>query len=267
MARRSFFAAAAAVVFGCGLLAAHAHAEVKLLDDDYKVAEETKLLSTDYPFFGVFGTYDNATLQRGYQIYREICSNCHGLYQLSYRDLEQIGYTPDQVKALASQYQVTDGPNDNGDMFQRPAKPSDPFVRPFANEKAARAANNGAYPPDLSMIVNARKGGPYYVYSIMQGFKDPPPGVTVPDGLYYNQFFPGTFIAMPPPLQDASVTFADGAPNDLRDEAYDVSSFLQWASDPTLNERHRMGMKVMLFLFVTTLVLYATKRKIWKGIH
>jgi ubiquinol-cytochrome c reductase cytochrome c1 subunit len=232
-----------------------------------KAEDEAKLLQTEFPFYGVFGTYDQATLQRGFQIYKEICSNCHGLYELSYRNMQALGYTPDQVKSLASQYQVTDGPNDNGDVFQRRAIPSDPFVRPFANEQAARAANNGAFPPDLAMIVNARKGGPYYVYSLMQGFTNPPAGVAVPQGMYYNEYFPGHLIAMPPPLTDGAVTFADGAPNDLRHEAYDIASFLQWASDPTLNERHRMGVKVILFLLVTSLILYLTKRKIWAAVH
>jgi ubiquinol-cytochrome c reductase cytochrome c1 subunit len=257
MLRRSLLAAAAcAVALLQPFAAPRAHA-------DNAIA----LLKTDFPFYGVFGTYDKATLQRGFQVYKEVCSTCHGLYELSYRNLGALGYSADQVKAIAAGYQTTDGPNDNGEMFQRPGIPSDLFARPFANEQAARAANNGAYPPDLAMIVNARKGGPYYVYSLMQGFVSAPAGTQVPDGMYYNTYFPGHMIAMPPPLTDGAVTFADGAPNDLRHEAYDVASFLQWASDPTLDQRHRMGLKVIIFLVVTSVILYLTKRKIWAKLH
>ena len=230
---------------------------------------EYPLKDSKFSFEGFFGTYDKATLQRGLYIYHEVCSNCHGLYELSYRNLSDLGYNDKQIKAYASQYQVTDGPNDNGDMFQRAALPSDKFIRPFANEKAARAANNGAYPPDLAMIVKAREGGVRYVYSILQGFKDPPPDVVVPDGLYYNMYFSrgAHMIAMPPPLQDATVTFPDGAPNDLADEAKDVATFLNWAADPHLNERHEMGIRVMLFLAVLSVLLYGVKRQIWADAH
>ena len=229
--------------------------------------EETKLLSTEYPFNGMLGTYDHASLQRGLQIYTEVCSTCHGLYELSYRNLKELGYTEDQVKAYAAQHQVPDL-NDQGTVVQRNALPSDKFVRPFPNEKAARAANGGAYPPDLGLIVKAREGGPNYVYSLMQGFRDPPPaGVTVPDGRYYNVYFPGHMIGMPPPLQDGTVTFADGTPNNLAQEAKDIASFLQWASEPELEVRHRMGLKIIIFLVVLSGFLYIAKRNIWADVH
>jgi cytochrome c1 len=216
-----------------------------------------------FPFEGPFGDYNLPTLRRGYQIYREICANCHGMEELSYRDLEQLGYTRQEVRTFAKQYEVTDGPNAFGTMFQRPARPTDGFVDPFPNDQAARVANNGSLPPDLAIIVKGREGGPAYVYAFLQGFRDPPPGFELANGTYYNSYFPGHMVAMPPMLSAGAVTFADGAPNDLASEAYDIASFLQWAADPTLGERHRLGRHVLLFLLVTTILLYASKRRIW----
>ncbi|HZT88946.1 MAG TPA: cytochrome c1, partial [Stellaceae bacterium] len=188
---------------------------------------------------------------------------------VSYRDLTQLGYTEDQVKAFASQFQVTDGPNDTGQMFQRPARPSDPFVRPFPNEQAARAALNGALPPDLSLIVKAREYGPDYVYAILTGFKEhPPAGVKMNANMYYNEYFPGHQIAMPPPLTaDGQVEFANGAPSTIPAMAHDVTAFLTWAAEPNLDERHRLGFKVFFFLIIATGVFYAAKRKIWAALH
>jgi len=220
-----------------------------------------------WPFYGVFGTYDQATLQRGYQVYKEVCSACHAVKHLYFRDLTELGYSEDQVKGMATQAQVQDGPNDEGQMFQRPGRPSDPMPKPFPNDQAARAANNGALPPDLSLIVKAREGGADYVYAILTGFKDPPKDFKMTEGTYYNEYFAGHQIKMPPPLTDGQVKFADGAPDKVADEARDVVSFLTWAAEPNLDQRHRMGFKVMLFLIIATGVFYAAKRKIWSRIE
>jgi ubiquinol-cytochrome c reductase cytochrome c1 subunit len=215
----------------------------------------------------VFGTYDRAALQRGFQVYKEVCSVCHPVKHLYYRDLEELGYSEDQVKGIAAQAQVTDGPNDQGEMFQRPARPSDPIPGPFANDQAARVANNGALPPDLSLIAKAREGGPDYVYAILTGFKDAPGGFKMNSNMYYDEYFAGHQIAMPPPLSPDQVKFADGSPSTVPQMAHDVVSFLSWAAEPTLDERHRMGFKVFLFLIVATGVFYAAKRKIWSRVH
>ena len=230
-------------------------------------AEGPALPSEHWSFEGVFGTFDRASAQRGFQVYQEVCSTCHGLYQLSYRDLAGIGFSPEEVRAIAAQKQVQDGPNDEGEMFQRPARPSDKFVKPFPNEQAARAANNGAYPPDLSMLVKARFHGPDYVYAILTGYKDAPADFKLGEGMNYNEFFPGHQIAMPKPLNDGAVTFADGTPNTVQAMARDVTTFLSWASEPTLEERHRTGVKVMLFLIVAAVVFYFLKRRIWADVH
>jgi ubiquinol-cytochrome c reductase cytochrome c1 subunit len=164
----------------------------------------------EWSFDGIFGTYDR-TSQRGFQVYKEVCSVCHAVKHLFFRDLADLGYSEDEVKAIASTYEVTDGPNDQGQMYQRPARPSDPIPGPFPNDLAARAANNGALPPDLSMIVKAREGGPDYVFGLLNGYKDPPAGFNLLPGMNYNEYFAGHQIAMPPPLSDNAVTFADGA--------------------------------------------------------
>jgi len=221
-----------------------------------------------WSFEGVFGTYDQAALQRGFQVYKEVCSACHPVKHLYYRDLTEIGYTEDQVKGIAAQAQVTDGPNDQGEMYQRPAKPSDPIVGPFPNDQAARAANNGALPPDLSLIVKARDGGPDYVYAILTGFKQAPADFKMQPNMNYNEYFPGHQIAMPPPLtSDGQVTYADGTKATIPQMAHDVVSFLAWASEPNLDERHRMGAKVILFLVIAAGVFYAAKRRIWAALH
>ncbi len=222
----------------------------------------------EWSFEGIFGTYDQAALQRGLQVYKEVCSACHAVKHLYYRDLTALGYTDDQIKGFAAQAQVTDGPNDQGEMYQRPARPSDPIVAPFANDQAARAAENGALPPDLSMIVKARDGGPDYVYAILTGFKDAPSGFKLNANMNYNEYFPGHQIAMPPPLTaDGQVTYADGTKATKEQMAHDVVTFLAWASEPNLDERHRMGAKVILFLIIAAGLFYAVKRKVWANVH
>jgi ubiquinol-cytochrome c reductase cytochrome c1 subunit len=228
---------------------------------------EVPLMQRHWPFEGVFGHFDRAAAQRGLQVYREVCSNCHSLKYIAFRNLAELGYDEDEVKAIAAQYQITDGPDDQGEMVERPGKPTDVFPAPFPNEQAARAANGGALPPDLSLITKARAGGADYVDSLLQGYHEPPPGASGPPGTYFNIFFPGQWIAMPPPLSDGQVSYADGTEASLEQMAIDVANFLTWAGEPTLEARKESGLKVMLFLIVLTALLYATKRKVWAHLH
>ena len=230
-------------------------------------SEGPELPKQSWSFDGLFGTFDRAQVQRGFQVYKEVCHSCHGLKFVAFRNLEALGFTSDQVAAIAGEFEVQDGPNDEGDMFMRAAKASDHFPSPFANDQAARVANNGALPPDLSLIVKARKGGADYIYALMTGFRDPPPaGFHLQDGMYFNEYFPGHQIGMPPPLSDDRVTYADGTQATLDQEARDVTTFLTWAAEPNLEARKRMGVTVMLFLIVLTAMLYALKRQIWSDV-
>jgi cytochrome c1 len=186
---------------------------------------------------------------------------------LAYRNLAALHFTPDEIKAIAAEKNVKDGPNDQGEMFERPARPSDYFVPPFANDEAARVANNGALPPDQSLIVKARKGGPDYVYALVMGYPDAPPeGVKVPDGMYYNDMYPGHMIGMPPPVADEVVTYTDGTKATKEQIAKDIVAYLNWAAEPELDERHSLGLKVLGFLVVLTALFYALKRKIWSDV-
>lgn len=231
-------------------------------------SEAPKLPAQSWPFSGVFGTFDRPALQRGFQVYKQICSSCHGAKLLAYRNLTEIGLTPEQVAEIAAGYEVQDGPNDEGEMFMRKAAAADHFVPPFPNEQAARAANNGAYPPDLSLMTKARIGGPDYVYALLTGYKDEPPaGFTLMEGMYYNEYFAGHQIAMAPPLSEGGVDYADGTKATLEQMAKDVVTFLSWTAEPEMEERKRMGVKVMIFLVVLTALLFALKRKIWADVH
>lgn len=221
----------------------------------------------EWPHTGFFGTFDRAALQRGYQVYKEVCAACHAMKQIRFRNLEGIGLSAAEVAALAKEYETTDGPNDEGEMFKRPARAADRFPSPFPNELAARAANGGAYPLDLSLIAKNRAGGENYVYALLTGYRDnPPPGFALGDGMYYNDWFAGHQIAMAPPLMADRVTYADGTPATVERMAKDVSTFLAWAASPHLEARNSLGVKVMLFLFILTGLLYATKRKVWRNI-
>jgi ubiquinol-cytochrome c reductase cytochrome c1 subunit len=254
-------------LIAAGILALAPGLAGRALADDVCTAE-VPLPHQQWSFDGPLGSYDEAALQRGFQVYKEVCSTCHALKHLAYRDLTEIGYSDDQVKGFAAQFQVTDGPNDQGQMYQRPGKPSDMFVPPFPNDQAARVANNGALPPDMSLLVKAREGGPDYVYGIVTGFKDAPKTCKLGPNLYWNDYFPGHQIGMPPPLTaDGQVTFADGTKATIPQMAHDVTAFLAWASEPNLDERHRMGAKVILFLLIAAGIFYAAKRRIWAKIH
>jgi len=223
---------------------------------------------TKFSFDGIFGTFDRASAQRGFQVYKEVCSACHSMRQLSYRHLAGIGLTAAQIEALASQFQVQDGPNDNGEMFERPGRPSDRFRRPFANDAAARAANNGALPPDLSVMVKAREGGADYMHALLTGYADPPEGVSVMEGMHYNKYFPGHQIAMAPPINsDGQVTYADGTTATIDQMSKDVSTFLAWAAEPELEQRRAMGVRMIIFLSILGALVYAVKRKVWSDVH
>ncbi len=219
-----------------------------------------------WPFEGIFGTFDRQAAQRGAQVYFEVCSACHSNHNLYYRNLKDIGFSEAEIKQLAQKYTVKDGPNAEGEMFDRPALPSDRFVSPYPNEEAARAANNGAYPVDLSLIIKARHDGPNYVFSLLSGYKEAPADIKLMPGLYYNPYFEGGQIAMPPPLTQGQVTFSDNTPATVEQMAKDVVVFLQWAAEPEMEHRKSMGLKVMIFLLVFTVFFYMAKKKIWKNL-
>lgn len=220
-----------------------------------------------WPFDGPFGHYDKAAMQRGFQVYKEVCASCHSLKYVSYRNLTALGYTEDQIKAVASEYTVTDGPNDEGEMYDRPARPTDRFVSPFANDQAARYANGGAYPPDLSLMTKARPDGANYLYSLLTGYTEPPHGEEILEGKHYNKVFPGHWISMAQPLVDGQITYSNGESATVEQAAYDVVNFLQWAAEPHLEERKRLGIQVVLYLIALAGIMYAVKKKIWKNVH
>lgn len=230
-------------------------------------AEETALPNERWSFDSALGTFDLASAQRGFQIYSQVCSNCHAMRYLHFRDLSGIGLNEEQIKAVAATFTVPQGLNDEGLPKEGPGTPANQFRSPFPNDVAASAANNGAIPPDLSLIINAREGGPNYVYGLLTGYTNPPAGFTVGDGLYYNNVFPGHQIKMPQPLQEGAVTFTDGTPNTLNQEARDVVTFLAWAANPEMVERKQMGVKAVLFLAFMTGLTYAVKRKVWSDVH
>ena len=235
------------------------------------VAEESnQLLKQDWSFKGFFGKFDRASLQRGYQVYTEVCSSCHSMKYLSYRNLSQPGgpeFTEEQAKAIAAQFEVTDGPNDDGEMFTRPARLSDKFVNPYANDKEAQASNGGAYPPDMSVLVKARKGGADYIYSVLLGYEDPPADIILDDGVYYNKYMYGNKIKMANPLSEGLVEYIDGTQASEQQMAKDVVTFLTWAAEPHLESRHKAGFRSILYLIIITVLVYFSMKKIWSRIE
>ncbi len=219
-----------------------------------------------WPFEGMFGSFDRQAAQRGAQVYMEVCSACHGLNHLYYRNLKDLGFSLGEIKAIAKKKTVTDGPNDVGDMFDRPATPSDIVVPPFPNQAAARASNGGAYPLDLSLIIKARHDGPNYVYSLLTGYSTPPEYIKLMPGLHYNEYFEGGQIAMPPPLNEGMVDFSDGTKASVDQMAHDIVIFLQWAAEPEMEHRKSMGLKVMIFLGIFTILFWVVKKKTWKNV-
>jgi len=230
-------------------------------------AEAPEPLSRDWPQQGVFGTFDRHAVQRGFQVFSEVCAGCHGVKYLAFRNLEALGYDEAEIAAIAAQYTVMDGPDEYGDMFERPAVASDRKPVPFANERQARAANGGALPPDLSLITKARAGGEDYLYSLLVGYEEPPAGVELPPGMNYNAYFPGHQIAMAQPLYDDMVEYQDGTVPTISQMAADVTQFLAWVAEPKMEERKQTGIMVMLFLLILAIIFYAYKRRIWADIH
>lgn len=272
---------ARALALACGVLMAGTAA--------HAAGEGPHVERQQWSFSGPFGQYDKAQLQRGFKVYREVCAACHSMNYVAFRNLAQEGgpgFSEDEVKALAADYRIEDGPDDFGEMFEREGKPYDHFPAPFPNEQAARAANGGAYPPDLSLIAKARavkrgfpwfvtdivtqyqENGPDYLYGLLTGYEEAPEGFEVPVGQYYNTgFISGETLAMAPPLMDELVEYTDGTPMTVDQYARDVSAFLMWAAEPKLEQRKELGLGVMLFLILFASLLYFTKRKIWKDVE
>lgn len=251
MSRMKQLLSAAAVSIGLSLVAA----------GPGEAAEATAPPEVDWSFNGMFGTFDRASAQRGLEVYKQVCASCHGMDLLPYRALVGIGLTPEQIEALAETFEVQDCCTEEGEPFSRPAKPADRFISPYPNEQAARFANNGALPPDLTLINKARIGGADYIHAVLTGYEETPPeGVTLGEGMYYNHAFKGGQIAMPPPL-------IDSPEEPLTQQAADIAAFMSWASETNLDDRHKMGIKAILFLVIFTLVAYAAKRKVWASVH
>ncbi|KPL52308.1 hypothetical protein ABB55_08750 [Prosthecomicrobium hirschii] len=274
---------AVAVAAGLALLSGTAIAA-----EEGAAVHHPEITAQKWSFAGPFGRFDKGQLQRGYKVYKNVCANCHSMKYVAFRNLSDEGgpgFTEEQVKAIAAEYKVTDGPNDDGEMFQRPARPSDRFPSPFPNEQAARVANGNALPPDLSLMGKARaahrgfpgfvfdiftqyqESGPDYVYSLLTGYTDAPHGQECASGLNYNKaFLAGACIAMAKPIEDGVVDYTDGTPATVENYARDVSAFLMWTAEPKLEDRKRTGFKVMAFLIVFAGLLWFTKRKIWADV-
>ena len=233
-------------------------------------AEKVEYLKTDWSFKGLFGKFDRASLQRGYQVYTEVCAACHSMKYLSYRNLSEKGgpeFSVAQAKAIAASFEVTDGPNSDGEMFTRPGKLSDKFVMPYENVKAAEAANGGAYPPDMSVLVKARGGGVDYIYSLLQGYEEPPSGMTLDDGVHYNKYMYGNKIKMSAPLSDGIIEYSDGTNASVEQMSKDVTTFLMWAAEPSLEARHQMGFKAIVYLIILTILVYFSMKRIWSRVE
>ena len=240
------------------------------LGQNLNAAEKIEYLKTDWSFKGLFGKFDRGALQRGYQVYTEVCSSCHSMKYLSYRNLAEKGgpeFSEAQAKAIAASFEVTDGPNSDGEMFTRPGKLSDKFVMPYENVKAAQAANGGAYPPDMSVLVKARGGGANYIYSLLQGYVQPPADMVLDDGVYYNKYMYGNKIKMSSPLTDGLVEYADGTEATVEQMSKDITTFLMWSAEPHLEARHRMGFKAIVYLIILTILVYFSMKKIWSRIE
>ena len=229
-----------------------------------------ELLSPGWSFKGFFGKFDRASLQRGYQVYAEVCAACHSMKYLSYRNLSEAGgpeFSVEQAKIIASQFELTDGPNSDGEMFTRVARLSDNFVGPYENIQAATAANGGAYPPDMSVLVKARKGGADYIYSLLLGYEEAPEGISLDDGVYYNKYMAGNKIKMSNPLSEGIVTYIDGTEATEEQMARDITSFLAWAAEPHLEARHKIGFRAIIYLIIMTVLVYFSMKKLWSRIE
>ena len=233
-------------------------------------ASSSELLKVDWSFKSFFGKYDRASLQRGYQVYNEVCASCHSLKYLSYRNLAEKGgpeFSEAEAKAIAANFEVTDGPDSTGEMFTRPARLSDKFVNPYANEEEAKSVNGGAYPPDMSVLVKARSGGADYIYSLLLGYEDPPANVKLDEGVYYNKYMYGNKIKMSAPLSDGLIEYSDGTKATKEQMSKDVVSFLMWAAEPHLEQRHKFGFRVIIYLIILSVLVYFSMKKIWSRIE
>ncbi len=233
-------------------------------------SSSSDLLKIDWSFAGLTGKFERDSLQRGYQVYKEVCSSCHSMKYLSYRNLSQKGgpeFTLEEVKAIAASYDVEDGPNSEGEMYERPGRPSDHFVNPYPNDNAAIAANGGAYPPDMSVLVKARTGGANYIYSILMGYEEKPEGFVLDEGVYYNKYMDGNKIKMMNPLSDELIEYSDGTKATQAQMAKDVTTFLTWAAEPHLEARHKTGTKVIIYLILLATLVYFSMKKIWLGVN
>ena len=232
----------------------------------YSEEKKVDLIEKNWSFNGVFGTFDRASLQRGYQVYTEVCSGCHSVQHLSYRNLSEKGgpeFSVEEAKAIASQFEVEDGPNSDGEMFFRLGRLSDKFVKPYPNVEASTAANGGAYPPDMSVLAKARAGGADYIYSLLLGYEEAPAGIELDDGVYYNKYMPGKKIKMSEPVTDGIVEYLDGTDSTKEQVAKDITTFLVWASEPHLESQHRMGFKTIIYLIILITLVYMSKQKVW----
>lgn len=220
----------------------------------------------EWAFDGMTGKFDYESIQRGFKVYKEVCSACHAVKHLYFRNLEDIGFSEGQVKSLAAEYDIQDGPNDQGQMFKRPGRPSDPIPGPYSNEKEARASNNGALPPDLSLIIKARENGANYVYSLLTGFQEPPAGFKLGENMHYNPYFAGggRQLAMTPPLvAEGQVQFDDGTKATIHQMAHDVVNFLQWAAEPEMQDRKSIGLRVLVFVGILGIMMYFANQAVW----
>ena len=233
-------------------------------------AETNDLIKVNWSFKELTGKFDRASLQRGFQVYKEVCASCHSMQYLSYRNLGEPGgpeFSAEEVKAIAASIEIEDGPDSQGEMFTRPGKPSDKFKSPYPNVEASTVANGGAYPPDMSVLVKARPGGADYMYSVLMGYEEPPAGMKLDDGVYYNKYMYGNKIKMPPQLYDDLVTYADGTPATPEQMAKDITTFLAWTAEPKLEERHKFGFRAIIYLIILTILVYFSMKRIWSRIE
>ena len=232
-------------------------------------AESIDPIKVNWSFKELTGKFDRASLQRGFQVYKEVCASCHSMQYLSYRNLGEPGgpeFTQEEVKAIAASVEIEDGPDSQGEMFTRPGKPSDKFKSPYPNVEASTVANGGAYPPDMSVLVKARPGGADYMYSVLMGYEEPPAGMKLDDGVYYNKYMIGQKIKMASPLLEGIVEYSDGTEATVDQMAKDVTTFLAWAAEPELEVRHKLGIKVIIYLLLLTILVYLSMKKIWSRI-
>ncbi|GFZ47277.1 Complex III subunit 4 [Saitozyma sp. JCM 24511] len=268
LSSRAALVAATAASAGSIAWYTHLYGAPFLPEASANTAAEDGLHPANLPFEhkGWFDTFNHGSIRRGYQVYREVCSACHSLDRIAWRNLVGVSHTVDEVKAMAEEVEYTDGPNDEGEMFQRPGKLADYMPPPYANDEAARAGNAGALPPDLSLVVKARHGGVDYIYSLLTGYVDPPPGVTVAEGMNYNPYFPGGGIAMARVLFDGLVEYDDKTPATTSQMAKDVVTFLAWAAEPEHDDRKKMGMQAVIILSTMTAISLYIKRFKWTPI-